>query len=601
MTTPNYNNKKTVQELQQEYDDWAIAISKAQFAKDKGISISDPNFEKIYVQEYKSNPKNFYAVNSSTSNAFYYYGTDTSLRSQLKQYNNELTVKKQTVRFNSFIKDTTTGIGNTATQVANSIANNFADDWNNVEGNLKREWTNLEQAFDGGYKYSEAARTELKEKATLLEEGKMSNEEKIKWIADFNKRYETNISASATANTLISTADKKTGILHMTGNDIADAIKKETQKFSNPSLYWDESKSKTIQRFTSQGISGDIMWNTILGKYNKDDAARKDLEKLSDMVAQGKGNSDEAIALRNKINENYNLNLNDDITANDISKIIASDQKYTYKKKVQQIAADIIEDKLNEQIVKQIESKIGCKLEDWGFEFKDGNIVNTVRDIIRGNKTAFFHQEKFFKKMQKELEEKIDKLIVEKVNSIVDSAAQKITTGIDTVTQTLIDTIDPYRKKLDSISNKLESWLSNPTSAKLTIVEKLDELIKSPIDSIAGTLDRINPLQKFGINLGLGDMFKTITTKFTKGLADKIYTYTKPFVEKALKIVTTVKTQITKLIDSINKIKEQAKQLVEKWKDAIKNAIQEFTGKMINELVKYVKVGLSDLLGGFSF
>lgn len=460
----------------------------------------------------------------------------------------------------------------TAAQISKEIRSTqggLIRDINKQAQTIGDEIKKAEQAISGTYVLSEDARTKLTDIADKYEKGELTKEQVQTQIQEFNKEYKTNISQNATAKTLRSAANKKNGLTDM----IQDTI----DKTFNSTYYWDKSDSKSIQKFRDAGISGDVVWDVIRGKYNKDNAARKDLEKLQTLINKGQGNSEEAIALRNRINERYELNLDDSVTAADITKIISSDQKYTYKKKVKEIAAGIIQDKLNEQITKQIEKRLGGKLKDWGLEFPNGDIVGTIRDIIRGNKVAFFNQEKFFKKLQKELEAKIDKLIEEKVRTMAENLANQATTAVDNAAANIKNAIDPFRKKVDTVYNKLDNWLSNPTSAKLDIAQRLDNLIKSPVDKISNSLDRIEPFKKFGIKLGLGDMFKSITQAFTKGIADKIYKVTRPIVEKALNIVTTVKTQIKKLIDTVDKIKQKAKELVEKWKEKIKSVIQDFT------------------------
>lgn len=494
----------------------------------------------------------------------------------------------------------------TATQISKEIRSTqggLISDINKQVQTIGEEFEKAGQVISNTYVLSEGARTKLIDIASKYEKGELTKEQVQTQIQEFNKEYKTNISQNATAKTLRSAANKRNGLV--------DVINNEINKTFNTTYYWDKSESKSIQKFKDAGISGDVVWDVIRGKYNKDDAARKDLEKLQILINKGQGNSEEAIALRNRINEQYELNLDDSVTAADITKIISSDQKYTYKKKIKEIAAGIIQDKINEQIIKQIEKRLGGRLEDWGLEFPNGDIVGTIRDIIRGNKVAFFNQEKFFNKLQKELETKIDKLIEEKITTmaknlanqttmVIDSAASKIMSGIDNVALNIKNTIDPFRQTVDNVYNKLDDWISNPINAKLDIAERLDSLIKSPTDKISSFLDRVEPFKKFGITLGLSGMFKTVTKTFTSGMADKIYKVTKPIVEKALNIVTTVKTQIKKLIDTVDKIKQKAKELVEQWKEKIKSIVQDFTKKIVDEISKFIKVGIGNLMGGFA-
>lgn len=649
---PDWDSCKTVAQLQQEFNEWIKHVSQEAFSLDKRIKVNDPKFNDTYTKRYINHPREFYVISTSTGNTPYYYGINNTLLKKMKEYNRELSSKKQSLRMESFMKDTEdvagqikTGINGTyvydqeARNTLKLIAEEFRagkitekekqdrisafnkkystaisltanykqlnDEATKTTGGIvnkiESEVSNLKQSLEGTYVYSEAARKELQKIADDYEIGKITEDEKKAKIIEFNKKYNANISDKAEVQTIRSAANKKNGILSVTGTDIEAKIKEETARLTNLSHFWDNSNNETVKKFTDQGITGDVMWGVIWGKYNKDDAARQDLEKLADLVSAGKGSSPEAIALRNKINEKYQLNLADNVTAADIAKVIESDKKYTYKKTVRKIAESIIEDKLNEQIKKRLEEIIGGKLEDWGIEFKDNQIISTLRDVIRGHKTAFFNQEKFLKKLQKELETKIDKLIEEKVFKLIDEQAKKINSQIDDTAKKVIDMIDPYRKKVDQTYEKLDTWLKSPASAKETIAKKLDEMLKSPVDSIAAKLDSFEPFKKFGITLGLGDMFKTVSQQFTKGMAERIYQVTKPLVESALKIVTQVKTAINKLIDTVNKIKEKAKQLVEKWKNAIKDAVKDFTKKMVNEIIKFVRVSFSDLgVGGIS-
>lgn len=660
MTTPDYKDKKTTEELQQAYDSWASSASKAQFAKDKGIPVNSSNFEQLYEQEYAVNPRKFFIVNLPNARIYYYFGDDKDIYKNLKNQYYVMNSKQAVINVENVFKGTGSELTEVGIEIKETITGTYslnkeqrnkviqiAEDIKSgklteeqkqasieklnkelgtsistdasytqlkktatartggVVGEIEKGWKDIEQLAEGEYVFSEAARKELSDTAAKWDT--MPEEDKKKWIGEFNSSYNANISVNATAKTLTSAANKKNGILHITGNDIADTIKKEIKNASNLAHYWDESESKTIKKFTEQGITGDIMWDVIRGKYNSDDKARRDLEKLTALVEEGKGNSEEATQLRNKINGQYDLKLDESVTADDISKIIMSDQKYTYKKKIREIAEGIIEDKLNESIRSHIEQRLGGKLEDWGIQFKDGNIVQTIRDIIRGNKVAFFNQEKFFKKLQDDLEKKIDKMIEEKVktlvaeklkevNATIDSTAEQIKSGIDDAATSIINAIDPFRKKADNIYSKLDSWLTNSDSAKLTIADKLDQLLKSPVESIASQLNKLEPFQNLGINLGLGDMFKKVSQSFTKGLSNQIYSMTKPFVERTLKIVSNVRTQIKKLITTIDKIKEKAKQLIEQWKDKIKQIVADFTKKLVNELGKYVKVLLGNLV-----
>lgn len=638
---PDWNNCKTDAQIQNEYNNWAATVAREQFAKDKGISTDAPNFNSLYTAEQASNPNKFYKVDGN----YYYYGEDTSVRNQLRSTRNAASGKKTGLVVQGIVDNASEIVSDTADLVTSTVKGEYVFDkdtrtelmaigeeykagtiteaekqtriesFNNTHGTnidptsdyskiqsaatkttggitnaVGDAWIDIRNSMEGNYVLSEAARKDLSDIAARVESGELSGSDKTTAIKNFNQTYGTNISENATAKSLQGSANKKNGILHITGNDIATGIKDTVSDLGNLSPYWDNSTDKTIQRFTKKGITGDVMWGVIWGKYNKDDAARQDLEKLADLVNSGKGNSEEAKALRDKINTKYGLELDENVTAKDIADVISSDQKYTYKQTVRRIAEGIVQDKLNEQIKNRLEKAIGGKLEDWGFNFKDGDIIGTLRDIIRGNQVAFFNEKRFIEKSVAELTGKIDKMI--------DEQCKKINAQIDQAAKGLTDAIDPYRKQVDNMYNKLDSWVSNPASAKLQIASRLDSLIKSPVDKVAGALDRLDPFKKVGLSLGLSDMFKSVTQTFTKGLADKIYKATKPLVDTALKLVGTVKTAIKKVIDTINKLKEKAKQLIEKWKNMIKDTVKKVAAKIVSELLRYVKVSFGSLFGG---
>lgn len=641
IVTPSWDDCKTEEQLDSEYNNWASTVAREQFARDKGISTDAPNFDSLYSQARTTDSKKFYKVGDN----YYYYGEDTSVRDQFKKQKGTLSSKKNSMFVGGIVDGVSGGVKDTVGLVTETVRGEYVfdkdtrnelltigedykagkitdaekqariesfnethgtnidptSDYSKIRGSatkttggitnaLSDTWVDVRNSMDGSYVMSEAARKDLTNIAARIDSGELSGDDRAAAIKEFNKTYGTNLSEDASSKSLQSAANKKNGILHITGNDIAAGVKDTMSDLGNLSPYWDHSTDKNIQKFTSKGITGDVMWGVIWGKYNKDDAARRDLEKLADLVSAGKGNSEEAKALRDKINTKYGLELDESVTAEDIAKVIESDQKYTYNQTVRKIAEGIVQDNMNKQIKKRMEDFLGGKLEDWGFNFQNGDIIGTLRDIIRGNQVAFFNEKRFVERTVTELTGKIDKMI--------DEQARQINAQIDKVAKGAIDAIDPYRKQVDSMYSKLDSWMSNPASAKLQIANRLDTLIKSPVDSIAGKIDKLDPFRKIGLSMGLGNMFKSVTQTFTKGLADKLYKITKPIVETALKIVGTVKTAIKKVIDTINKLKEKAKQLIEKWKNIIKDTVKKITTKIVNELLRYVKVSFGSLFGG---
>lgn len=650
---PAWDSCKTVTELEAEFNSWAMTICVEWFKSDMllqdGVDISA-----AYSQHYNRTPADFYSIPFSSSTNLYYYGGSAAHSDRKKILSKQagtLGTKKQAVRIQSSLSDINNTInqatqditkeitgtyvydkeartalekisndyksGKSQQEIKNEIIAFNASHGTNIStdltaaqihkeatktrGGIVNEVNNL---FEGKNIYSEAAQNTLRDIADRYEKNEITEDEKKQAIKNFNSTYGANVSEKATAATLRKTADKKDGIAHITGNDIADAWKEGVKKATYLSSYWDNSKNSTIQKFTKEGITGDVMWGVITGKYNNDDKCRKELEALERDISLGKLSEDQKKERVAAINQKYGLNLSDNVSAEDLVAVVKSDQKYTYKKKVKEIAGQIVEDHLNKHIRDQIEARIGAKLEDWGFEFQNGDIIGAIRDLIRGNKNAFFKEEKFIEQLKTQLEKQIDQLIETKINPIIDEQARQLQNQVDAVADKVMQTIDPYRQKVDNIYNKLESWLTNSEVAKLAIADQLDNYIKTPVANIANKIASIdNYFNEIGLgNLGLSKQFVNLTQTFTKSLGSKLYDITRPFVEKALGIVSKVKQGIKKLIDTVNELKKKAKELIEKWKEQLKKVIENVTKKLIDEISKYVKVKLlgtlKDSIGG---
>ena len=650
---PDYASCKTVEALEQEFYTWAYDTCMGKFCTDRGIIYQRGITDNLYIAEQNVSPKKFYITTTDNGSYYWYYGTDTALRDEVKKQKHAMTSAKRNMRFESGWKDTVEGIttefkgtntynkdartemqaieteikngtlseqdkANRIAEVNQKYGTNIALDASandikkvrtQTQGGFVNEvttlWEGTKSLAEGRYIQSDESRTALQAIIDGKNNGTMNdqaaNDAIYVWNQTYGKGQGIEIKGTATVKDLERVANRKNGILSITGNDIVQGIKEVNQQvFANSSDIWNNSTNETIQKFTSQGIDGDIMWGVITGKYNKDDNARKDLEKLQTLVNEGKGNTQEAIDLRNKINKDYDLNLNENVSAQDITNVLNSNDAYNYKKKVSKIASDIVEQKLNDNLNTMLDQKLGGKLRELGinFSFKDRNTIQDIRDIIRGQKFVKFNEKKFLEGLQKQLEKKIDQMITQKVNAKVDAAAAKINAKIDSAADKITGKLDAYRKKVDNLSAKLEGLTGE--KGKLAIASKLDQLISSPVNAVANVLnapDKI--LNKLGIGgLGLGDMFKSITQVYTQGFAEKIQKVFAPAITKALAITKQVTEYIKKAIDYVNKLREKAKQMVEKWKNAIKDAVQEQTKKLVNEIIKYVKLNITSSLGG---
>ena len=70
--------------------------------------------------------------------------------------------------------------------------------------------------------------------------------------------------------------------------------------------------------------------------------------------------------------------------------------------------------------------------------------------------------------------------------------------------------------------------------------------------------------------------------------------------ETILTITKTIQESSKKAMDKINELRNKAKEMVDKWKNTLKDAIKEQTQKIVNHIVQYVKLTLSNLGGAFS-
>ena len=645
---PDYKSCETVKALEQEFYNWAYDVCMGKFCSDKGIIYQRGTTDNLYIAEQNVSPKKFYITTTDAGSYYWYFGDDKKLREEIKTQKHAMTSAIRKMRIDSSIsdvKDTMRTIGdevsgtkkyddnaraemktlendvkngtisgeakaNRIAEINNKYGTNISADASAKEiskvanertGGLTSElstvWEGTKSLFKREYIQSDDSRAELQAIIDGKKNGTLSAPEVNDAIYVWNRKYgdsqSIEIQGTASVKDLEKVMNKKTSIL--------PSMSEMGKELGNLSGVWDSSDNKIVQEFTKNGISGDVMWGVITGKYNKDDAARSKLEKLQTLVNDGKGNSEEATKLRNELNKEYGLNLDDSVTATDIANVLNSNEAYQYKKKVGQIATNIIESKLNENLNKMLDDKIGSKLKKLGinFSFQDRNTIQDIIDIIRGQKYVKFNQEKFLKGLKEQLEKQIDKLINQKVKAKLDSVATKINNKIDQVADKVVNKLDTYRKKLDSLTEKLEGFTGE--KGKLAIAEKLDKLISSPVDKVANILNAPDKfLEKIGIGgLGLGNMFKQITQVYTKGFAEKIQKVFAPALNKVLGVMKTVTGFIKKAIDFVNNWRNKAKELVEQWKNKVMSMVQEQTKKLVNEIIKYVKLNIGGLGDGF--
>lgn len=580
---PDYDSCETVEELEKEFKEWAYRRCLVKFGND--YKITD---EEILKQEYKdhitTSPKDYYIMSTSEGNYFYYVGSDVEFKKEIQQNKKTMENKRQKKK--------------------------IADGYSDIKNNVNQFNKNIHDSLNGKYDYDDETRQDLKNLAKTLKDKTVTEKDKRDAIDAINAKYNLNIASDATSKEVSSMANKTTGGIFSnlneafagTGNAISESWGIMTD--GNFSTYFDRSDNEYIKAFTDQGITGDILWGAITGKYNKDQKAKEALVKFTEDLNSGKLTEEQKVNRLKELNEKYKLNLSADVTPEEIAEIIESNQNMQYKKKVSDIAKGLIENKINEIISEKLDEKLGPIMRSLGikFSFKDRNIIQDIRDIVRGVKKIEFDQEKFLKNLHDTLEKKIDKLIEEKVYKQIDEYAKKANKYVDDYAKKINDKLDVYRKKINEVSDKIENWINNPESFQLLIANKLETLVKSPVEKVAGLLDKLDkPLEKIGLGgLGLGNMFRTISGIFVQGMAEKIRTAAQPILKKALTITKTISETIKKAMEAINKLRDQVKAMIETWKNTLKDAIAAQTKKLVNEITKYVRLQISGFAGSIT-
>ena len=559
---PNYDSCITATELEAEFKEWVLDVCLAKFDNDKVIS-HEYTLRQAYEHYAVVNPGEYLIFNISGEKVKCYFGKDIILKSTIQNHKNNMEIYKQKIK----IKETYSGSS------SNNDSNKSAN-------------------------YDERTRNDLKKLANVLDNKYLTDSEKEEAIEEINEKYGLNIPSDMSAKDMKSIATGYSGGLigevkskidyYTKGSGIADAF--------------DKSENEYIRAFTDEGITGDVLWGVITGKYNKDQKAKEDLLKLSEDINNGSLTEEQKENRLAELNKKYDLKLDSSVTADELNDIIKSNQNMEYKKKVSEIAKGLVENKLNEVISNQLEQRLGPLLRSLGinFNFKDRNIIQDIRDIIRGTKRIEIDQESFMREFEEKLTDKIDKLIEDKVYRQIDVQANNAKKQIDKYADEAIKQLDVYRNKVDAINDKLEGWVNNPERFRTLIADKLDSLVKTPVENVAKMLDKIDgPLSKLGVNVGLGNMFRTMSENFMVGVADKIKTAVKPILSKALNITKTISENIRKAVEAVNELRNKAKAMVDQWKNTLKDAIAKQTKVIVDKIVQYVKLNISSL-GGFS-
>ena len=553
---------------------WAITYSTTMYSIDnndngQGITASELfDRSQSYV---KKNPSKGLST-KLLGEKYYFYCGNAEFKSILNGYINEIKIKEEKEK----------------------MSRNYSSSSSNNKSNK------ISTSKDEKINYDESTRNDLKALSNKLNDKYLTTEQKQNAIREINNKYSLSIPLDATGADVSKMATSNTGgIIGEIGNKISYYT-----KGSGIADVFNKSRNEYVAAFTDEGITGDILWGVITGKYNKDQKAKEDLLKLSEDINNGNLSEEEKVKRLAKLNRDYGLNISENVTVDEINEIIKSNQSMEYKKKVSEIAKGLIEQKINDEINKQLEKRLGPVFRSLGinFNFKDRNIIRDIRDIIRGTKKIEIDQEAFVRELEKRLTEKIDKLIDEQVNKQIDRYANDVKKNVDKVADEALKQIDVYRKKVDSVNDKIEGWVKNPDRFRTLIADKLDSLVKTPTEKIAGVLDNLdNKLKGIGLgNIGLGKMFRTMSNTFMKGVAEKIRVAVQPVLTKALTITKTIQENIKKAMDKINELRNKAKEMVDKWKNTLKDAIKEQTKKIVNHIVQYVKLNLSNLGGAFN-
>ena len=653
---PDFESCTTVTAIEAEFTLWVETVCLMKFCQDEGI-VNNDGAKQAYQQTAEVTPKKFWIDVDENGSHYYYFGTDTQFKANLKQQKSNKNTAIRNKRLKDGIvsssagtkeilqgKDTYTAEQKNILQTiailedgaraqsiqlfnqkygtnipvnataADLLKEAKATDNSGIFGRATTAWGTIKNEISGTDVYTSQQKEEL---LTIANNSELSAEDREKQIIAFNEKYGTQVNTKADSQALSTEASKRTEsfrdvfssaskAIFGTGKTTVDSdtVSGAMTIFVNTSDIWNKSSDKNIQAFSKQGITGDVMWGVITGKYNgNDEECRAALEELAQKVNGEELTEEQKKAAVKELSDKYGLNLDDSVTADQITEVVNNLQKYRYKQQVKNIAAQIIEEKINDQISAKLQEKLGPTLARLGidFSFRGRNIIQDIKDIIRGIKVITFNQDKFLKGLQEQLEKKIAKVIEDKVYAKLDEASKKINTSIDKAAKRITEGIvnSSIYRAVDTINSQLTTWTKNPESFTLAIADRLDAALKNPVGKIESVLNKLDaPFKAIGLDgLGLGTMFKEITQVYTKGYAEKIREVISPVLQKALAVTSTVRKAFQGFITAVNKLRDQAKALIEKWKNTIKDVIAQQTQRLVNELVKYVKLNITSKIG----
>ena len=654
---PDFESCTTVVAMETEFTTWIETVCLMKFCQDEGI-INNDGAKLAYQKTVEVSPKKFWIDVDEYGSHYYYFGTDIQFKNNLKQQKSNKNTAIRNKRLKEGVESAHTGAkeilqGKSTYTVeqrnilqtiamledgaraqgiqlfnqkygtnipvnatsADLLKESQATDNSGIFGKMSTAWSTIKDEMSGTDIYTSQQQEEL---LAIANNSNLSAEEKENQIKIFNEKYGTQINTKADSESLVAEASKRiesfgdvfssaSKAIFGTGKSTisSDTVSSAMTIFVGSSDVWNKSSNQDIQTFSRQGITGDIMWGVITGKYNgNDEKCKAALEDLAQKVNSGELTEEQKKTAVKELSDKYGLNLGESVTADQITEVVNNLQKYRYKQQVRNIASQIIENKINDQITAKLQEKLGPTLARWGidFSFRGRNIIQDIKDIIRGTKIITFNKDKFLKGLQYQLEKKIAKAIEDKVYAKLDEASKKVNNTIDKTARRITDSIvnSSIYRTVDTINSQLTTWTRSPESFTLAIADRLDAAIRNPVGKIESVLNKLDaPFKAIGLDgLGLGTMFKEITQVYTKGYAEKIREVISPVLKKALAVTSTVRKAFQGFIAAVNKLRDQAKALVEKWKNTVKDIIAQQTQKLVNELVKYVKLNITSKIGG---
>lgn len=374
--------------------------------------------------------------------------------------------------------------------------------------------------------------------------------------------------------------------------------------------YAENADNPYARYMKKNNLTGEQIVSTLRGKYTASKECKTDLDNLIKYIDEHPDDEDTINKRIAEINSKYKQKIpkytqatKDDINGA-LKTMQTTSQQWMYKQRTKKLAEMIMEaqeDKILDQKLEGILTKMN---KQWGTKLTDNEkLRQDIRDAIRGTKTVFFKYDETMKvlqdKTQKMLEREIQKQLNDRINQ---SKAWKNMMSMDKKFN------DIYRKaggsKIEKIQQKLDKWNKmSDLDFMLMTTEKMTDTLNSRIKFLGKWGGSLNDLDakmgKFGLNLGLGEQFTSFEKNFTSQIAASMQNTVRTDISKSLQSVSKITSAVKQATQQIQKIQNQAKELVLKWETTVMDVVKAQEKRIVNNILKSVKISFSGGIGSF--